>query len=96
MSTVQVVEATSAPAVEAQPKLDRHGYLFGQKIQASMSPLLHQTIYDNLGMRWEQQRYESTDIPEFMRLIQDPSFYGSCFPALSCGWQLTSAWQAPR
>lgn len=66
-----------APVTLEAPKLDKHGFLFGLKIQASMSPLLHKTIYQELGMNWEQQLFESADISKFLELIKDPSFYGS-------------------
>lgn len=70
----QVVEMDSSqPAT--QP--DRHGYLFGLKIQASMSPLFHRTIYNELGLRWEQRLFESDNIPRFLELIRDPKFYGA-------------------
>ncbi|KAK8064582.1 hypothetical protein PG994_007220 [Apiospora phragmitis] len=57
------VEDRSRNAPEPQTQLDRHGYLFGLKIQASMSPLFHKTIYGELGLRWEQKLFESADIP---------------------------------
>jgi quinate dehydrogenase len=73
MATVPV---DMAPLVSQASQLDRHGYLFGLKISASMSPLLHKTIYQELGLKWEQQLFESSDISEFLELIKDPSFYG--------------------
>ncbi|GAP84412.2 putative quinate dehydrogenase [Rosellinia necatrix] len=57
--------------------LDRHGYIFGQKIAASMSPQFHQTIFDDLGWRWEQLRLDSDDIPGFLKLLQDPKCFGA-------------------
>jgi quinate dehydrogenase len=73
-TAVQQVEMdASQPAT--QP--DRHGYLFGLKIQASMSPLFHRTIYNELGLRWEQRLFESDNIPRFLELIRDPKFYGA-------------------
>ncbi|KAI7545295.1 shikimate/quinate 5-dehydrogenase [Hortaea werneckii] len=57
--------------------LDKHGYLFGHPIAHSMSPLFHQTIYDNLGLRWSQLPLPSTDIKHFMELIQHPNCFGS-------------------
>jgi quinate dehydrogenase len=57
-------------------KLDRHGYLFGQKLAASMSPLLHATVYRELGLQWEQIRLDSADMDLFLQLIQHPKFYG--------------------
>ncbi|KAF6831462.1 quinate dehydrogenase [Colletotrichum plurivorum] len=58
-------------------QLDRHGYLFGQKITHSLSPLLHSTIYDGIGLNWEQMRLDSADMPLFLELIKHPKFYGS-------------------
>jgi quinate dehydrogenase len=57
-------------------KLDRHGYLFGKKLAASMSPLLHSTVYRELGLPWGQIRLDSADIDSFLRLIRHPKFYG--------------------
>lgn len=57
-------------------KVDRHGYLFGHPISHSMSPLLHQTVYDNLGLKWAQYPMDSTDMSLFLRLIKHPQFYG--------------------
>lgn len=74
--TVQMSAPITLTTPQA-PRLDKHGYLFGLKIQASMSPLLHKTIYNELGLNWEQQLFESADISEFLRLIKDPNFYGA-------------------
>ncbi|KAI9659955.1 MAG: Quinate dehydrogenase [Bathelium mastoideum] len=57
--------------------LDKHGYLFGQKLDASLSPLLHSIVYQELGLRWEQIRLDSTDKELFLRLIRHPRFYGA-------------------
>ncbi|OCK73659.1 hypothetical protein K432DRAFT_387279 [Lepidopterella palustris CBS 459.81] len=57
--------------------LDRVGYLFGHPIAHSMSPLLHQTVYDGLGLKWSQLPLDSTDMDNFLKLIQDPKFYGA-------------------
>ncbi|KAI6321190.1 Quinate dehydrogenase [Pyricularia oryzae] len=57
--------------------VDRHGYLFGQKITHSLSPLFHSTIYQELGLRWEQFRLDSSDVSRFLQLMRDPRFYGA-------------------
>ena len=57
-------------------KLDKHGFLFGEKLAASMSPLLHSVVYKNLGLNWEQIRLDSTDMDLLLRLIRHPKFYG--------------------
>ena len=59
-------------------QLDKHGFLFGKKLTASMSPLLHDVVYQELGLNWEQIRLDSTDMNLFLRLIRDPKFYGMC------------------
>lgn len=46
-------------------------------IAHSMSPLLHQTVYNGLGLNWAQLPLESTDMSLFLKLIQDPKFYGT-------------------
>lgn len=56
---------------------ERHGYLFGHPISHSMSPLLHQTVYDNLGLNWSQYPLDSTDMTLFLQLIKHPKFYGA-------------------
>jgi hypothetical protein len=65
---------TAAPEIA---KLERHGYLFGHPIAHSMSPLLHQTVYDNLGLNWSQIPLDSTDMSMFLNLIKHPQFYGA-------------------
>jgi quinate dehydrogenase len=64
---------TNVPNVD---HLDRHGYLFGQKITASLSPLLHDVVYQELGLNWAQVRLDSTDMDLFLKLRRDPRFYG--------------------
>ncbi len=74
--------ATSAQSAQEEPltariaQLDKHGYLFGQKLAASMSPGLHQVIYRELGLNWDQIRLDSLDMNLFLRLIRHPDFYG--------------------
>ncbi|AEO60152.1 hypothetical protein MYCTH_2309055 [Thermothelomyces thermophilus ATCC 42464] len=82
MSTTTTVtrerKQTVAPDLDSQiAKLDRHGLLFGQKLTASMSPLLHDVVYRELGLNWEQLRLDSTDMDLFLRLIRHPKFYGA-------------------
>lgn len=72
---------TGVPFAENIQSLDRHGYLFGVKLAASLSPLLHSVVYRELGLRWEQVRLESTDMDLFLALIRDPKFYGAHAPA---------------
>lgn len=57
--------------------VERHGYLFGHPIAHSLSPLLHQTIYDGMGLPWSQFPLDSTDMDLFLRLREDPRFYGT-------------------
>ncbi|CAM1511950.1 Fc.00g094630.m01.CDS01 [Cosmosporella sp. VM-42] len=58
-------------------QLQRHGYLFGQKITNSLSPFLHNVIYQDLGLRWGQVRLDSADMSTFLKLIRHPNFYGA-------------------
>ncbi|CAI6340072.1 unnamed protein product [Periconia digitata] len=69
-------EISQTPTTQIE-KLDRHGYLFGHGISHSMSPLLHQTIYNKLGLNWAQIPLDSTDMDLFLKLRQDPKFYGA-------------------
>ena len=66
-----------APPVPSTAHLDRVNYLFGYPIAHSLSPLLHQTVYDNLGLRWGQIPLESRDMDHFLTLVQDPKFFGA-------------------
>ncbi|ROV99839.1 hypothetical protein VSDG_03086 [Cytospora chrysosperma] len=70
-------QTTQPPVVPKVDSLERHGYLFGQKLTASLSPLLHDVVYRNLGLNWAQVRLDSTDMDLFLRLRQDPKFYGA-------------------
>ena len=86
VSSATTTTTRSAPRrkLEAQPPtnvpnvdhLDRHGYLFGQKLTASLSPLLHDVVYQEIGLNWGQVRLDSTDMDLFLQLRQDPKFYG--------------------
>lgn len=82
-STLQASSAPTAhlqaqaPPLPAVDHLDRHGYLFGQKLTASLSPFLHDVVYKNLGLNWAQVRLDSTDMDLFLQLRQHPKFYGS-------------------
>lgn len=67
---------TTPPTLPGLDRLDRHGYLFGQKLTASLSPLLHDVVYQNLGLNWAQVRLDSTDMDLFLHLRQHPKFYG--------------------
>lgn len=73
-STVQTKGAVPPCNVHG---VEKHGYLFGQKITNSYSPLLHGSIYKNLGLDWEQYRLDSADISYFLELVKDPRCYGS-------------------
>jgi hypothetical protein len=79
---------SSSSNVEGQKsQLDRHGYLFGQKLTHSLSPFLHQIVYDHLGLKWSQIRLDSADMTQFLQLVQHPSFYGKSSPSrcsISC------------
>ncbi|KAK4187475.1 hypothetical protein QBC35DRAFT_233095 [Podospora australis] len=57
--------------------LDKHGFLFGKKLAASMSPLLHSVVYKGLGLNWEQMRLDSDDMDLFLSMIRHPKFYGA-------------------
>jgi quinate dehydrogenase len=71
---------TVGTVVPDTSKVARHGYLFGHPIAHSMSPLLHQTVYDALGLNWSQFPLDSLDMDLFLKLRQDPKFYGTQFP----------------
>jgi len=53
------------------------GVLFGYPIAHSMSPLLHQTVFDSLNVPWDFQFLESKDIQQFLRILKSPECYGS-------------------
>ncbi|KAF2191391.1 NAD(P)-binding protein [Zopfia rhizophila CBS 207.26] len=64
--------------------VERHGYLFGHPIAHSMSPLLHQTVYDGLGLKWSQFPLDSLDMDLFLKLRRDPNFYGKQLTDIRC------------
>ncbi|KAH7014338.1 uncharacterized protein B0I36DRAFT_255811 [Microdochium trichocladiopsis] len=70
-------QTVAPPAVAVPAPEQKHGYLFGTKLAASLSPMFHGTIYADLGLPWEQHRLESSDIPAFLELLQQPAVYGS-------------------
>ncbi|KAM5347674.1 hypothetical protein ACJ41O_007498 [Fusarium nematophilum] len=77
--SVQDVSYPSGDSLAAYEvsRLQRHGYLFGKKLTNSLSPFLHNVIYQELGLRWGQVRLDSADIPSFLKLAQHPDFYGA-------------------
>ncbi|OHF04635.1 quinate dehydrogenase [Colletotrichum orchidophilum] len=77
MASATPIEQVEDPIAAKIEQLDRHGYLFGQKITHSLSPLLHTTIYEGIGLKWEQMRLDSADLPLFLELIKHPKCYGS-------------------
>lgn len=58
-------------------KNDGVAYLFGTPISHSMSPYLHGTAYEGMGLNWRQYLLESTDIPLFLNLIKEPKCIGN-------------------
>ncbi|KAK3391520.1 hypothetical protein B0T20DRAFT_81124 [Sordaria brevicollis] len=70
----EVLHLSSIPDITPYAK---HGYLFGQKLAASMSPLLHSIVYSHLSLNWAQLRLDSSSIPLFLQLAQHPDFFGS-------------------
>ncbi|KAK2071418.1 hypothetical protein P8C59_005846 [Phyllachora maydis] len=58
-------------------RVDRFGLLFGEKLAASMSPLLHNVVYRSLHLQWEQLRLDSNNMDLFLRLMRHPKFYGA-------------------
>lgn len=62
-----------APAVD---QFERHGYLFGYPIAHSYSPLLHNTVFQQLGLPWGFSLLESTDMNQFLKLIKDQRLFG--------------------
>ncbi|KAL1875496.1 hypothetical protein VTK73DRAFT_10046 [Phialemonium thermophilum] len=78
MSTAPVTERDALTSVTSRIQdFDRHGILFGLKLSASLSPMLHDIIYQHLGLRWGQIRLDSTDMDLFLSLIKHPKFYGA-------------------
>ncbi|CAG8980507.1 hypothetical protein HYALB_00012617 [Hymenoscyphus albidus] len=69
MGSVQALPDTS--------KLDGLVWFFGYPIKHSFSPLLHQTVYDNINLKWSQIPFESLDTPQFLELLKDPKCHGS-------------------
>ena len=70
----EILHLTSTPDITPYAK---HGYLFGQKLAASMSPLLHSIVYTHLSLNWAQLRLDCPSIPLFLQLAQHPDFYGA-------------------
>jgi quinate dehydrogenase len=82
MAAKQEIITCPAPAVD---HLEKYGFLFGWPIAHSLSPLLHQTVYKNLGLNWDYFPLPSTDVGAFLKLVRDPRCYGKLrlFPKCS-------------
>ena len=52
-------------------------FLVGHPIAHSLSPLLHQTVYNALGISRAQLPFPCTDISQFLPLLKDPKCYGN-------------------
>ncbi|PPJ55897.1 hypothetical protein CBER1_03800 [Cercospora berteroae] len=76
MEIQQESSIITAPAQQVD-QYERHGYLFGYPIAHSYSPLLHNTVFQELGLPWSFQLLESTDMSQFLSLIKDQRLYGS-------------------
>ena len=61
----------------------RRAAVLGHPIAHSLSPLLHQTVYDGIGFKWSQFPLDSLDMDLFLRLREDPRFYGKSKNSLS-------------
>lgn len=72
MAAIPVVRCETPSSEGAE----RIGFLFGYPIAHSLSPLLLNTIYKNLGLNWAYNPYPSTSVPDFLALTKDPKFYG--------------------
>jgi quinate dehydrogenase len=58
--------------------LDRVAHLVGFPIAHSLSPLLHHTIFSNLGMNWAELLYETKDLDSFVALMRsEPKIMGA-------------------
>ena len=72
---------TQGGVVQCEPPqidhLDGHGYLFGYPVHHSMSPLLHKTIFDSLGLNFDYFLLNSMDVSQFVQLVRSPKCYGS-------------------
>ena len=55
----------------------RFGCLFGYPLAHTLSPLLHNTIFRDLGIDWSYETFESRNIDAFLRLLKDSNCYGS-------------------
>jgi quinate dehydrogenase len=73
MAVKQEIITCPAPAVD---HLEKFGFLFGYPIAHSLSPLLHKTVYQNLGLNWDYFPLPSTDVDAFLKLVRDPRCYG--------------------
>lgn len=52
-------------------------YLFGQSIQHSLSPLMHQTAFDYLNLPYTYKLYQTNQILSIKNLMENESFYGA-------------------
>lgn len=72
-----MAEATCAALFPESVDRDGVAYLFGAPIAHSMSPFLHGTVYDGMGLNWRQYLLESTDIPLFLQLVRERKCIGN-------------------
>lgn len=57
--------------------LEGVNYLFGHLIAHFLSPLLHQTVYNEIGQKWSQISLDLTSILYFVSLTRDLKLFGA-------------------
>ena len=75
-------ETTNGAPICKDPEtshLDGYGVLIGYPLAHSLSPLLHQTIFQALGLKYDYFILQSMDIQQFMRLVRGSRCYGAPF-----------------
>ena len=62
---------------EQLSRVDHVFYLFGYGIQHSLSPFLHQVVFDDFGLNWAYLLFEQKELAPCLQAMRDPKFLGA-------------------
>ncbi|MCJ1232843.1 hypothetical protein MMC14_000797 [Varicellaria rhodocarpa] len=62
---------------EQLSRLDHVFYLFGYGIQHSLSPFLHEVVFDHFGLNWAYLLFEQKELVPCLQAMRDPKFLGA-------------------
>jgi quinate dehydrogenase len=82
MGSIAQHEENDSQVVPPVDQYERHGFLFGYPIAHSLSPCLHNKVFEQLNVNWGFELLESKDMNLFLTRLRDERLYGTLtFPS---------------